>query len=187
MRLFLLIACPDIEKQLKHVKALLKEYKEHLKALKKGEPFKPKLTAKAAPAKSSRGKKRKSTGNDKRSPKKRRKSPASDDDEDDDMDGSDFIVSDDDSSELSEIESVDSDKASDASGNKSDSEEEDELDDDEDDEAHADEVVTEADLKKSIQDAKTAVSAGTERLKEARQARRTATDELAAFKKTVRT
>jgi hypothetical protein len=165
---------------------MLQEYKDHLKAVKDGKAFKPKLTANKSAEKPSRGKKRKGTSGDgRRSTKKRRKSPASNeednDDDEDDMDEDDYVASDDASSALSEIEDADSEEDPDASG-ESDSGAEDDAD------GSGDEVeeVSAEDLKKKIEDAKAAVTAGRARLNEARQAKKTASDELSTLKKKVR-
>lgn len=180
----LLVAPPtDIDTQLKQVRAMGKEYQEHLEALKNGEEFTPRLTGKVAKKKKAvnAGKKRKRSQKDKSS--KRRKTDGSDDeDEDIDMDDAgslDSFIASDDSDSDSDKDDDDDDDKSDSSKSGSGSDDSDKEEDEED----ADEEVTEESLKAKIDESKAAIKAGRERLNEMRQAKKEASDMLSTLKK----
>lgn len=122
-----------LEGETKHLRAVIKEHKEHVQCLKEGERFVPKLTGKKAEreaAAKQRGKKRKNGRSGKGGSFKRMRSEGVDTDGDVEMDSdgsmSDFIVEDDESDDGSDSDkdsdagSDDSDKDSDDDGNKSD-------------------------------------------------------------------
>lgn len=149
------------------MRAIVKEHGEHLEALENGEPFVPRLTGKAA------NKKRKHKGKGKTASSKRRKTtPDSDDDFDD------FIVSDD------------------ASDNDSDSDQSDDSNAESDDESghensgfdpeqEAEGLVSENDLKATIEEGKEKIKDHRRNLTEARERKKDASDNLARLKKSL--
>ncbi|KAH9844070.1 Dynamin family-domain-containing protein [Rhodofomes roseus] len=176
----------DMEAKLKEIRAYLAEYKEHKTALKDGEPFVPRITAKSSGKKesTSRGKKRKNQrGGKKGSSKKRKSSFASSDEDQDDFidDESDFSEQESDSdSEKESDKSDDDDEGSDGSGSES-SDKEDE-DEENQDGAEAEEVTVES-LERKIKEANDAIKAGRTELSELRKQKKEANDMLATLKK----
>ncbi|KIY51603.1 hypothetical protein FISHEDRAFT_11570, partial [Fistulina hepatica ATCC 64428] len=154
-----------LDSELKPLRAILNEHQEHLKALRKGEPFECKLTGKAAERKAAeaKSKKRKNTRGGKKNAKRaRRESPV-------DLDG-DVSMGD------------DAEDEDDSSSDKEESEnDEDSHKDDEDEDE--DEEVTEEYLKDKIKEVKDVIAAGRAPLQEAKDARKKAVDALANLKK----
>ncbi|GJE84682.1 nuclear GTPase SLIP-GC [Phanerochaete sordida] len=194
-------AAKEMDQTLKQLRPMLAEYEEHLKALKDGASFTPKLTgsgkAKKAHKKADdsdddaemsnasddsstkRGKKRKAGGDGKRKAK-RRKSDTFDDDDD-------FIVDDDEDLAFSDTES---EKGSEDGGDGPADSEWDEAsnaskdDNDEgDDEDKEEEEVTEEGLQAKIDEHKDAIKQGRTELSEFRRLRKEATDAIASLKK----
>ncbi|KAJ8590321.1 hypothetical protein M405DRAFT_897528 [Rhizopogon salebrosus TDB-379] len=168
-----------IEKQLKGVRGILREYEEHKTALENGKTFTPRLTAKAS-QKQSASKKRKHTREDKsRSPKRHKSSNFGDDSDDDDfiddLDEDEEQESDEEGQEPEEDEDED-----DRDENEGEEGEQDAQDDGIDDEP---EEVTVEVLKTKIEDASEAIKVGREQLNEARKARKDAVDALSNLKK----
>lgn len=184
-----------IEDELKHLRPLLKEYKEHLRCLKEGLPFEHKLTGKKAEAAAAakQGKKRKNARGGKKGSSKRRRS-GNDSDEDVEMESgdsmSDFIDDDDDDSDAeSDVESnKDSEEDSDAEEKDSDAEDSDtdesnakssDMEDDDDDE------VTEESLEAIIKEKSATLTEQRAKLTEARAQKKEAIDRLAKLKKAI--
>lgn len=163
---------------LKDERAIKKEYEDHLKALKNGEKFTPKLTSKN---KQLAGKKRKNTRGGKKGKSKRQR--GGDDDEDEESDAG------------SESEN-DSDDDSDASASDDDSGSDSDSDDDSDDDDDAasksnesggeeeeEEEETPDSLKEKISTSKDKIKALRERQTEVKKNKKGLTDQLATFKK----
>jgi septal ring factor EnvC (AmiA/AmiB activator) len=170
-----------IEAELKTIREHLREYEEHLQALKDNKPFAPTLTGKSAKATATRGKKRKnSRGGKNGSPKKRRNSP--DNDEDESMESDSDSDSDSDvDSDFASDKGSDDEQTDDESKSGSDSE----GSDTGDDEDQSDSEVTEEDLKEKIKDTKEAVKSGRNRLSEARKQKKESVDYLSTLKKNI--
>lgn len=150
------------------------EHQAHLEALENGETFVPTLKKNKLPVS---GKKRKSTGKMKQGPTKRRRSVASEADEEDELMESDEDFSDysgDSDSDMDGVDNRDRENAK-SSGEEPDSSE------DEDEEEITN--LTESDLKEKIQEAKDAIKAGREMLKDAQIAKREAADALSSVEK----
>ena len=149
------------------------EHQAHLEALENGETFVPTLKKNKLPV---NGKKRKSTGKMKQGPTKRRRSVASEADEEDELMESDDGVSEYSADSDSDVDGDDNRDHEDAksSGEEPDSSEV-------EDEEVTD--LTEGDLKEKIQEAKDAIKAGREMLKDAQIAKKEAADALSSVEK----
>jgi len=166
-------SCADttlvVETELKGIREHLRDYEEHLQALKDNKPFTPRSVTK--------GKKRKNTRGDKKgSPKKRRNSP---DDEDDSME-SDFDSDDD--------ADCDSNFASDKGSDDVETDDEAKSSSDSEKSYGEDEVeveATEEDLEEKIKETKEAVKSGRSRLSEVRKRKKEAVDYLSTLKKNI--
>ncbi|KAJ7276327.1 hypothetical protein B0H12DRAFT_1084814 [Mycena haematopus] len=195
-----------VEAELKALRAILSEHKEHLECFKEDKPFIPRLTAKKsdkteAKVKVPKGKKRKNNRGGKKGSPKRHRSESLDCDEDDKMDDgeSDIFKSD---SDKSDVDSDEEDKGSENDSDDSDSEKDSDADEDSageedsDDEKDSDrevsdieavdepeEEVTEETIKHDIAEAKKLVDDARQRLNEPRKQRKEATDHLATLKK----
>ncbi|KAL1734274.1 hypothetical protein EV714DRAFT_202750 [Schizophyllum commune] len=184
-----------LEGETKHLRAVIKEHKEHVQCLKEGERFVPKLTGKKAEreaAAKQRGKKRKNGRSGKGGSSKRMRSEGVDTDGDVEMDSdgsmSDFIVEDDESDDGSDSDkdsdagSDDSDKDSDDDDNKSDGDAKSNDSDAEDDE---EEEVTQEQLEAIIKEKTAELTAKRAELSTARAQKKEAIDRLAKLKKAV--
>ncbi|GLB33731.1 putative dynamin family protein [Lyophyllum shimeji] len=177
-----------IEKELKGLRDLSREYQEHLEALQDGRSFTPRLTAKfkTKAKKVTSSKKRKNNRGGKRgSAKRRRNSPADEDDGSDDDDSATVSDSDVDSdSDFDDSDKVSEDEQkSDEESNKSESGSGSEASDDEDD--AAEEEATEDSLKEKIKESKEGIKSARERLSQARKQKKDAIDALASLKKKI--
>lgn len=200
----------DVNEQLKLSRDILKEHEEHLKALEAGEPFEPKLTAKAGKAKKPdddasmksdsdsdsesesemevednepKSKKRKNKSSDKQRPAKKRKPSAKSDREDTsmDVDDDDFEVEDE---LIFSDEDEDMDKQDkDSSDSDSDSDSGSEKGSEKGDADEEEEEVTPEILRTKIEEVKQAIKDGRVQLSAFRQQRKDAVDMLATLKK----
>jgi hypothetical protein len=175
----------EVEKQLKGTRALLKEYEDHLLALKDRRSFTPKLTAAAK----NTGKKRKGKRNSDEPSPKRLKGTSSDDDDDKDED---FMEESDDNETMdvdSDSESNSgSDHGSNSGLNPSSDASSDESNDDSESEGEADEIaeeekITEDHLKVKIEETKAAIKTGREQLSTFRAQKKQAADTISTLKK----
>ncbi|KAI0079668.1 hypothetical protein K474DRAFT_1683062 [Panus rudis PR-1116 ss-1] len=174
-------AIKAIDKELKEIRPMLQEYKEHLKALEKGETFTPTLTAKRK--KVNAGEKRRRGSDDEGAPFKRRRTADSDYSDDDD-----FIVDDDDDLDV-ELElagSEDDNKQSEADSSDGEKPSDDKDSDKGADDEHTDdeeEEVSQETLRTNIAEAEDAIKEGRAQLNELRNVRKEAIDKLANLKK----
>ncbi|VDC06880.1 unnamed protein product [Peniophora sp. CBMAI 1063] len=125
-----------IEKKLKELRPIKREYDAWIKAIEDGEEFTPKLLAKKAAAKkskTSKGKKRKADDSGRKGGAKRRKADSDSEADDDD----DFIVSDHDSDEDAEG----SDEDAEGSDEEKDSDDEKNSDDEDSDKSDSDDAI----------------------------------------------
>ncbi|KAJ6614316.1 hypothetical protein B0H10DRAFT_2045676 [Mycena sp. CBHHK59/15] len=187
----------SLDAQLKSIRPILKEYQEHLQALKDGEAFTPRLTAKKPDKpKVTKGKKRKNArGGKKGSPKRRRSGSfdsAVDDDDDEKISSSDDEDSDashssgSDSASESGNEDSDAEKDSDEekdSDDEKDSDNEKEADSDVETIHDAEDEVTEESIELKITETKVLITNARERHSEARKQKKEAIDHLATLKK----
>ncbi|RPD61950.1 hypothetical protein L226DRAFT_613292 [Lentinus tigrinus ALCF2SS1-7] len=205
-------AAHDVNEQLKHSRDILKEHEEHLTALKAGEHFEPKLTAKAGKAKKPadeasaksdsdsdsesekedegnepQSKKRKNKSSDKQRPAKKRKPSAESDKEDNAMDvddDEDFEVEDELTFSDDDDDMDKQDKDKDSSDSDSDSDSDAEMGSDKGDaDEEEDEEVNPETLKTKIEEVKQAIKDGRVQLSAFRQQRKDAVDMLATLKK----
>lgn len=175
-----------IDKDNRHLRALLAEYQDHLSALKDGRSFTPELTAPGRkspkPKSESKSKKRKNARDGKQGSSKRRRSS-----EDSDQEGSLEFPSDSEEEEESDFGHTDEE-----SEIEEDSDDDSEKDVDEGLDASSDveiiedveaDEVTEESLKEKIKITKEKLKAGRERLQESRKQKKIAVDGLIALKK----
>ncbi|KAL1740588.1 hypothetical protein HDZ31DRAFT_85351 [Schizophyllum fasciatum] len=188
-----------LEGETKHLRAVIKEHKEHLHCLKEGDTFVPKLTGKKAEAEAAakqQGKKRKNSRGGKAGSRKRIRSEGVDTDGDVEMDSdgsmSDFIDdedededgsgSEDDSDKYSGVDSDAEDQDSDEDGSDSGDDTKSDGSDAEDDE---EDEVTQESLEAKIREKSEELTAKRGELSTARAQKKEAIDRLTKLKKAI--
>jgi hypothetical protein len=188
----------DLDAELKHSRALLFEYDEHVKALENGEEFVPRLTAKNAPKKREvKGKKRKNSSGGKKGSPKRRKNEEVEKEAEEDEETEFGVDSDSDLDSVSELDSEsDSDSDSDSGSSASDSDEEggyksgsahgsesaSDADGEDDSDAGQEEGETIDNLKAKMEVVKVAIKDSRGRLTEVKKDKKDAADALSTLK-----